>query len=89
MKVADFQYSKSPFRTPKKKQHFVARCVFVPTNFGKFSSSKTILPFLKKGEKTAELVFLCWVKFKLRVQTNPIYSFLIFIDSRLIQSILN
>ncbi|KUJ50053.1 hypothetical protein AR685_16845 [Chryseobacterium sp. JAH] len=46
------------FRTLENGNFTFARCVFVPTNFGKFLAPKTILPFLQKGEKTAELVFL-------------------------------
>ena len=38
---------------------------------------KILLPFLQKGEKTAELVFLFPLKSGLRFQINPVYSFLI------------
>ena len=60
----------------------LARCVFVPTNFSSFAS-KDSLAFLKKGEKTAELVFFI-NKLDLIFQIIPKYSFLIFRESRLI-----
>jgi hypothetical protein len=57
-----------------------------PQFFSKFSTTKTLLPFLPKGEKTAELVFLFLNNRGTGIQISTIYSFLIHAYSKLIQS---
>ena len=65
----------------------LARCVFVPTNFSSFAS-KDFLAFFAKRGKNCGTCFSFLNKSDLIFQISPKYSFLIFRESRLIQTIL-
>ena len=76
-----------PFSELLKKITFsLARCVFVPTNFSSFEP-KDSLAFFGKGMKSYGTCFFI-NKLDLIFQISPKYSFLIFRESRLIQTIL-
>ena len=82
-KTFHYQYYINVFRALKIAIFYLARCVFVYTNFCKFTY-KDFLAFLQKGKKTAELVFLFYLKSGLKFQNNLSNSFLISKDFRII-----
>lgn len=85
-KISHYQYHTIFFRALKIVTFCMARCVFVPTNFSSFASKDSLAFFAKRGKNCGTCFFIN--KLDLIFQISPKYSFLIFRESRLIQTIL-
>lgn len=61
------------FQSSKKNQRFLSSkmCLCTHKLLQVFRIQETLLPFLQKGEKTAELVFLFGLKLYYKIRNTP------------------